>query len=72
MPQTKTKGREILDGTIEYVDIQDVTANKLLGRVGTNGTVQEVGLDASLQFDGTNLKATVNKAQVIALAIALG
>ena len=46
----------IQNNAVTYAKIQQVTANRLLGRVGSNGSVQEIQLGAGLEFDGTVLQ----------------
>lgn len=42
-----------------YANIQDVTADRLLGRTGTDGTIEELSLGAGLSFSGNTLVNTV-------------
>jgi hypothetical protein len=42
---------------VTYAKIQNVTANRVLGRVGTNGDVQELGPGTSMSFTGGGLVA---------------
>jgi hypothetical protein len=48
----------INDTAVTYAKIQDVSADRLLGRVGTSGVVQEIELGTNLSFTGTVLNAT--------------
>ena len=47
----------IADGAITYAKIQDVTADRLLGRTGTSGDVEELSLGTNLSFSGNTLNA---------------
>ena len=42
---------------VTYAKMQYVTANRLLGRVSTNGIPQEISLGSNLSFDGTTLNS---------------
>jgi hypothetical protein len=44
------------DGDVTDLDDRQVTGDRLLGKVGSSGTVEEIRLDASLEFDGYYLK----------------
>ena len=46
----------IANTAVTYAKIQNVTGHRLLGRVGTAGTVQEIELGTGLTFDGTTLE----------------
>jgi len=48
----------IANGVVTYAKIQNVTANRLLGRVSTLGSAQEIQLGTNLSFDGTTLNAS--------------
>lgn len=48
----------IRDQAVNYVNIQDVTADRILGRSGpSDGSVQEIALGSSLYLDGLTLEA---------------
>jgi trimeric autotransporter adhesin len=47
----------IANQAVTYAKIQNVTANRLLGRVSTDGSIQEITLGTNLSFDGTTLNA---------------
>jgi hypothetical protein len=42
---------------ISFTRIIDITANRLLGRIGTDGSIQEIPLGTGLSFDGGILSA---------------
>lgn len=46
----------ITTSAVTYGKIQQVTANRLLGRVSTTGDVQELTLGTGLQFSGTSIQ----------------
>ena len=43
---------------VQYSGIQDVTADRLLGRTGTAGSIEEISLGTGLEFSGDSLVAT--------------
>lgn len=45
----------ITNSAVSYQKIQNVTGNRLLGRVGADGIVQEITLGTGLTFSGTQL-----------------
>lgn len=49
----------IANNAVQYTKIQQVTGNRLLGRVGADGIVQEISLGAGLTFSGTELNIAV-------------
>lgn len=51
----------IANTAVSYVKIQDVTANRLLGRFGTTGSMQEVKLGPGLAYDSLNNELYVNE-----------
>jgi hypothetical protein len=53
---TTGRFRKMQDGDVTDLDDRQVTGDRLLGKVGSSGTVEEIRLDASLEFDGYYLK----------------
>lgn len=47
------------NGVVTFAKIQDVTADRLLGRISTTGSTQEIGLASSLIFAGGSLSTTL-------------
>lgn len=45
---------------ITYGKIQDVTADRLLGRTGSTGDIEEISIGTGLQFTGNTLEVTVS------------
>ena len=70
MPVTTVRGgRQIADGTIPYVDIQNVTASRLLGNpTGSAATMSEISLSTGLEFNGSTLRTTANLRSLDALS----
>ena len=61
MPITNIRGQQILNGTVQYVDIQNVTASRLLGNpTATAATMSEVTLGTGLSFSGGALVLSAN------------
>ncbi len=49
---------KVLDANITYAKIQDVTAQRLVGRhAGTNGVMQEITLGSGLQWNGSSIES---------------
>lgn len=54
-------GANIQDGSVQFVDLQDISSDVLLGRYDPGaGSIQEVGLGAGLSFSGGNLVLSGN------------
>jgi hypothetical protein len=47
----------IANQAVTYAKIQNVTGDRLLGRVSSEGSIQEITLGTNLSFDGTTLNA---------------
>jgi len=52
-------------GVVTYAKIQDVTADRLLGRTGTGGSIEELTLGAGLAFSGDSLIVTQTGSKII-------
>jgi hypothetical protein len=61
MPITNIRGQQILNGTVQYVDIQQVSASKLVGNpTGSAATISEISLGTGLGFSGSSLILSAN------------
>lgn len=62
MPVTTIRGgRQITDGTIPYVDIQQVAASRLVGNpTGSAATMSEISLGTGLSFSGSSVVLSAN------------
>ncbi len=57
----------VVDGGITYAKIQDVSADTLLGREGTDGTVQEISIGEGLSLESTTLSTHLGTRRVVDL-----
>jgi hypothetical protein len=69
MPITNIRGQQILNGTVQYVDIQQVSASKLVGNpTGSAATISEISLGTGLGFSGTSVVLSANLQSLSALS----
>jgi len=69
MPITNIRGQQILNGTVQYVDIQQVTANRLVGNAtGSAATMAEISLGTGLSFSSGSVVLSANLQSLSALS----
>ena len=55
----------ISNQAVTYAKIQNVTGNRILGRSGSNGVIQEISLSDGIELDNTTLKMKDSKSLTI-------